>query len=277
MLKRMFSCALLLTAAATGTASNRLEDDRLVNLDSPFAQGWGKIRFDFQHTWEEGDLLPVADLTLAGGILPRVDLQFETLPHNAKVTAFNKQIQYQSISWEWALKWQILDQRAEWPVSAAVSAHYWRYDAKRRFRDLKTGFVEPAEEPFKYHFITTGGQGILSRDFGFAGLTGVVKWYRRDLWVFKLPIETFFVPAAGGWVTLYTNRKDRTLQVFGDYHFSAIDAPGVVNVWGAGLRFLFRSPHMYSAFVSNTSGDLWEESIYGNKRLFYSFRWGYRF
>lgn len=269
---------LIFSVGRPAWASVRIEEERLINLDSTYTQGFLKARFDFQHSWLEGDLNPIADFTLIVGLLPRLDLQFEALPHNLKARTFDKIVESQSNAWEWALKWQVWNQHAEDPLSVAISAHYWRYDRKAKFTNLRTNTTEG---PLKSHFITTGGQAIVSYDFGFVGPTAVLKWFQRDqTHQFSQSTEEFLVPAVGAWVKLFTYKKDVIVHLVGDYHFKTVpslEAAGAKKAWGGGIRIMYHSPHIYTFFVTNNSGDLWEESIFGTEYLYYSFRWSYRF
>lgn len=275
-MKKFFANGILVIFITTHTCVKaNIREERLINLDSPYTQGFLKGRFDLQHSWQEGDLNPVSDFTLTFGVLRRLDLQFELLAHNLKARAFDKIVEYQSNSWEWALKWQIWDQHVEDPLSLAISAHHWRYDAKRNFFDLKNGF---REGPLKYHAITTGGQVIASYDFDFVGPTAVVKWYRRDRrQFFNEPLITFWIPAVGAWIEAISLKEGMTVHVIGDYHLTHGNIQGEKNAWGGGLRIIDSSQHIYTVFVSNTAGDLWEASIFGTSKMYYAFRLFFRF
>src|SRR4051794_32773790 len=85
-----FVFPLVLSGSAVRAGRIPLDPDRMTAVESPFTLGQGRVSFDFQHVWTDGKTLPnermpIAELGLRAGVLPRLDLRVSGLFNNSDV------------------------------------------------------------------------------------------------------------------------------------------------------------------------------------------------
>jgi hypothetical protein len=278
---RLSLCLLALGAAGLA-AANALERDRLINLEGPDTVGWLRVRFDFQHNFKDYTLHPIADLTLALGVWKNVNLEGEVLLHNLESRVFGNESLFQFNVMELGLKWAPLDQsQGDW-CSLAVGGSLGRSDVKMRFIP-----ADPAAPTnlIKSHLFAQSLYAVAHYD---------LPWYTQYLAVryaefrnpLAGPIRAVTTPGIGARLKLL-ERRDARIHLIGDFQPRTFESRFSANAWGAGVQFMYQSPHIYTLFVSNTHGDTSAESVFGTRsddprhyraqERFYGFRWSYRF
>lgn len=282
--------AFLLLPAPGRAAGMKLERERLVNLDGPGTPGFLKARFDFQHGFEDWTLLPIADLTLAFGVLRTVQVQAEALLHNADITVFGQRDQFQYDVTEYSVKWAILDQTKDDPCSLAVGGGIGRTDQKYLVDPPPTAPFGTSPFGTTWHFNNQHAYAVVHYD---------LPWFTQSLGLKYVDFQDsrqeavivhdhhVLTPQIGERIKVW-DAKDLKIHVIGD--LATRTFPGFrtsMNAWGGGLQFLWGSPHVFSFFVSNTAGTTAPDSVYGNRTtnpdhlrdplLYYTFRWSYIF
>lgn len=252
-------------------AGMRLERERLWNLESPETVGFLKARFDFQHNFKDYTLNPIVDLTLSFGIWSTVHLEIETLLHNLEASAFDKEIIFNFNTVEYGLKWAMLDQSKEDWFSLATGIGVGRTDTRAIFRNPAKGVFERQKNHLNQQYV----YGVVHYDFSRFTQTLSLRYVR---FYNKAADEVFVatVPGIGERVKIY-EAKTMKLHLVADFQFTTFDIAGAENAWGAGMQIMYKSPHVFSFFLSNTFGDTSLESVFGVEDTFYNFRWSYRF
>lgn len=286
--------SLLTPGGPARAAGMKLERERLANLEGPETVGFGKIRFDFQHNFQDYTLLPIADLRLIGGVWDTVEVQAEVLLHNERTSLFGNETLFQFNVTEYGAKWAILDQTREDWFSLAVGGDVGRSDIKYRFTPAGPA---PAVSLLKYHLNNRSAFAVAHYDTKWASQYLAVRWaYYEDSRIFDAPappspavakFSQVTTPGLGERIKLWEGRDVR-VHLIGDFQFKSFDNRFSANAWGAGLQFMAKSPHVFTTFVSNTHGDTGSESVFGSREFepgghfrdqekFYNFRWSYRF
>ncbi len=309
------AAVLLCCALAAGpalAATMKLERDRLVNLESPDTVGFLGVRFDFQHNFKDYTLLPVADLTLIFGVWDNVQLEAEALIHNMDTGSFNgHRMVFQYNVTEYGIKWAILDQTKEDWFSLAVGGALGRSDIKLKI--FTPSYETLGFNPFKYHMLHRSAYAIATYDMPWITPYVGVRWvelldsrgggpeantggngwnywteeYDRVYTTSRVKqVQGVTTPGLGLRIKVVEGR-DAHVHLMGDFQFQSFNTSTTANAWGAGMQFMWKSPHVYSMYVGNTHGDTAPESVYGGRstdpnrkhkqELFYTFRWSYRF
>lgn len=283
--------AILLSGVLSGAATAagaRLERDRLANLEGPDTVGLFRVRFDFQHNFKDYTLLPVVDLTLALGLWDTVQAEVEYLLHNSDTNVFGNRNQFQFNVSEYGLKWAILDQtRDDW-CSLAVGAALGRSDIKYYVVPAPSTLLNPSL--LRYHLNNRSAYAVAHYD---------TPWFSQYLGVRYAAFEdtragtgvvrknTVTTPGFGERLKAFES-KNLSIHLIGDFQPTSFKSRFSANAWGAGLQFMWGSPHIFTFFVSNTHGDTGSESVFGTRSFtpgpdfrrqekFYNFRWSYRF
>lgn len=302
MIRTVRLAVLCLAAAGTARAVGmKLERDRLVNLESPDTVGFAKTRFDFQHGFQNGTLLPVADLTLVGGLWENLQLEGEGLYHNFSDLYSRYRTEWGFNVSQVTLKWAPLDQSREDWCSLAVGAgggqshtkltsldasntRVTAYDRRLDTYDAyavatyETPWVVPTLSLHAVSYTTQAGgdwTGAARRVLGRLVSPGASDPLGRR--------PAAFAPGLGVRVRAYETKAVKA-HVVADYQFTSFrdprDAAGksyARPAWGVGVQFLYNAPHVMMLYLSNTHGDTAAESVFGGPDTFAGFRWSYRF
>lgn len=280
--------ALWVTAGPAWAAGMKLERERLLNLEGPETVGLFKFRFDFQHNFKDYTLLPTADLTLGFGVWRTVQVEAEALLHNSDTSVFGSRNLFQFNVTEYGVKWAVLDQSQEDWCSLAVGGGIGRSDVK--FHLVPPAATGDAPSLLKYHLNNRTAYAVAHYDTPWFAQYLSVRWVaytdsRNSPTVKKE--NAVVTPGIGERIKLL-ERKELRLHLIGDFQFRSFDNRFSANAWGAGVQMMYKSPHVYSFFVSNTHGDTGPESVFGTRvfapgpkfreqETFYNFRWSYRF
>jgi len=279
---------LQVIAGPAVAAGMKLERDRLANLEGPDTVGLFKVRFDFQHNFKDYTLLPIADLVLAAGVWHSVQIQAETLLHNEDtLNQYGTRNVFQFNVVEYGAKWAILDQTQEDWFSLAVGGAIGRSDVKYATLPPPAGSTRP--NPTRYHLNNRSAWGVAHWDSLWFSQYLTVKWVeyldtRTNPGVVRSNRVT--TPGIGERIKAWES-KDLKIHVIADFQPFSFDNRYSANAWGAGLQFMWGSPHIFTFFVSNTHGATASESVFGSRSfdparnraqdVFYNFRWSYRF
>lgn len=268
--------ALILMLATTQALGKgmKLDEDGLVYVESPATVGQGKVRFDFQHIWSNGDIennsrVPIVDLSLRGGVVPWLQLRATGLFNNGQVELGSNYAYSRFNLFEYEAQAELLDQGAGRPLSLAVAGDYARWSLRIAFNNSVA-----ATDGKAY-----GGKVLAHRDFDRFGQYLAYKWVHAHVIQFRQVYEISTL-ALGERIKAYRDKKVQ-VDLIGEYAPLLTDTKktGIkpVPVWSAGLQFKLYNPHTITFFASNGDSGTLVDSMFGLNQTFYGFRWSYRF